>query len=331
MPGFDVLTIGNAIVDILARTPEETLVELGIDKGAMTLVDMDRAVGLYERMGPAVEMSGGSAANTVAGLVSLGGRGAYFGKVANDTLGEIFAHDIRSLGIHFATVPLDGVPPTARCMIFVTPDGERSMSTYLGACVEFGPQDIEPEIVAAAKVSYFEGYLWDPPLAKQAILETADIAHAHGRRTAMTLSDAFCVNRYRAEFLDLMRSGKVDIVFANEAEAKALYETQDLGSAVSRLAADVPELAVVTLSERGCIVADRAGQAAYPAIRVDAVADTTGAGDLFAAGFLRGYTEGLSREHSARIGAHAAAHIIRQIGPRAQTPLSELPDIRALL
>ncbi|KAA0971715.1 adenosine kinase [Aureimonas fodinaquatilis] len=331
MPKFDVLTIGNAIVDIIARTDDATLKALNVQKGAMTLVDAERALQLYANMGPAIETSGGSAANTVAGLVALGGKGAFIGKVSGDTLGEIFIHDIRSLGVFFATSQLIGDPPTARCMIFVTPDGERSMSTYLGACVELRPEDIEPELVAGAQVSYFEGYLWDPPLAKEAIVKSADIAHAHGREMAMTLSDAFCVNRYRNEFLGLMQSGTVDIVFANEAEALALYETEDFSQALLRLQQDVAKLAVVTRGAQGCVVVEKAGQTAYAAEPVARVVDTTGAGDLFAAGFLRGYTSGRDHATSAALGASAAAHIIQQIGPRPATLLTELPAVKALL
>ncbi len=331
MPRFDVLTIGNAIVDILSRTDDGFLREAGIEKGAMTLVDAARALSIYDRMGTAIEMSGGSAANTAAGLVSLGGRGAYFGKVSDDQLGTIFAHDIRALGVHYETAPLAGDPPTARCMILVTPDGERSMNTYLGACVELAPEDIEEEVVAESRVTYFEGYLWDPPRAKDAILKAARIAHENGREVAMTLSDAFCVHRYRAEFLDLMRSGTVDIVFANESEALALYETEDFQEAVRRIGADTRRLAIVTRGPEGCVVVENGTATAHPATVVDTLVDTTGAGDLFASGFLRGYTAGLPHARSAALGAIAAGHIITQIGPRPQTPLLDLPGARALI
>ncbi|RIX99101.1 adenosine kinase [Aureimonas flava] len=331
MADYDLLTIGNAIVDIISRTDDAFLRDAGIEKGAMTLIDAERAEALYAGMGPATEMSGGSAGNTVAGLVSLGGTGAYFGKVSDDQLGRIFAHDIRSLGIRYETAPLAGTPPTARSMILVTPDGERSMNTYLGACVELSPEDVVEEIVAGARVTYFEGYLWDPPRAKDAILRAARIAHGAGREVAMTLSDAFCVHRYRSEFLDLMRSGTVDIVFANEAEALALYETEVLEEAVHHLGRDARRLAVVTRGAEGCVVVEGPETQAFPATVVADVVDTTGAGDLFAAGFLRGYTAGLDHARCARLGAVAAGHIIGQIGPRPQTPLAELPDIRAIL
>jgi sugar/nucleoside kinase (ribokinase family) len=238
MNQFDVLCIGNAIVDIIARCDEAFLVDNAIIKGAMNLIDAERAELLYSRMGPAIEASGGSAGNTAAGIASFGSRSAYFGKVADDQLGKIFNHDIRAQGVHFETRPLKDTPPTARSMIFVTPDGERSMNTYLGACVELGPEDVEADVVAGSKVTYFEGYLWDPPRAKDAIRLCADIGHKHGREMSMTLSDPFCVDRYRNEFLELMRSGTIDIIFANADEAKSLYQTDNFEHAVSQLRKD---------------------------------------------------------------------------------------------
>ena len=237
MPDYDVLCIGNAIVDIIAQCEEDFLETNGIIKGAMNLIDTQRAELLYSRMGPAIEASGGSAGNTAAGVASFGGRAAFFGKVSNDGLGEIYAHDIRAQGVAFDTKPLQGEPPTARSMIFVTPDGERSMNTYLGACVELGPEDVEADKASGAKVTYFEGYLWDPPRAKEAIRQTARLAHAAGREVSMTLSDSFCVDRYRDEFLDLMRSGTVDIVFANSHEIKSLYQTKSFDEALDSLVA----------------------------------------------------------------------------------------------
>ncbi len=331
MAEYDLLTIGNAIVDVISREDDSFLEREKIQKGGMTLIDAERAEQLYGAMGPAVETSGGSAGNTIAGLVSLGGKGAYFGKVSSDQLGSIFTHDIRSLGVKYETTPLEGHPPTARCMVIVTPDGERSMSTYLGACVELGPEDIDEDTVKAAKVTYFEGYLWDPPRAKEAIVKAAGIAKANGRSMAMTLSDSFCVHRYRAEFLDLMRSGTVGIVFANEAEALALYETEDFEEASAQLAKDASQFAVVTRSEKGCRVIKGDQRIDVPTESVEKLVDTTGAGDLFAAGFLRGFTAGLDLEACARIGNAAASHIIQQIGPRPQTPLAELPSVKPLL
>ncbi|MFB2553078.1 adenosine kinase [Ensifer soli] len=330
MTTFDVLTIGNAIVDIIARCDDAFLSSNGIIKSAMNLIDAERAELLYSRMGPAVEASGGSAGNTAAGVASLGGRAAYFGKVSNDQLGAIFDHDIKAQGVHFATRPLDGVPPTARSMIFVTPDGERSMNTYLGACVELGPEDVEPDVVAAAKVTYFEGYLWDPPRAKDAIRDAARIAHANGREVAMTLSDSFCVHRYREEFLDLMRSGTVDIVFANRSELLALYETEDFEAALGRIAGDC-RLAAVTMSEDGSIVVRGADRVPVDAIPVARVVDTTGAGDLYAAGFLFGYTSGRSLADCGRLGSLAAGIVIEQIGPRPMQSLKDAARAAGLL
>ncbi len=321
MTSFDVLTIGNAIVDIIARCDDAFLTENKIIKAAMNLIDAERAELLYTRMGPAVEASGGSAGNTAAGVASLGGKAAYFGKVANDQLGEIFAHDIRAQGVHFETAPLDRFPPTARSMIFVTDDGERSMNTYLGACVDLGPDDIEADVVARAKVTYFEGYLWDPPRAKDAIREAATIAHAHGREVAMTLSDSFCVDRYREEFLDLMRSGTVDIVFANRKEALSLYETGEFEYALTRIAADC-RLAIVTLSEAGSIILKDGQRIMIDAIEIPRIVDTTGAGDLYAAGFLYGYTNGRTLADCGKLGSLAAGIVIGQIGPRPMQSLA---------
>ncbi|WP_377291627.1 adenosine kinase [Rhizobium sp. SG2393] len=320
MSQFDVLTIGNAIVDIISRCEEQFLIDNAIIKGAMNLIDAERAELLYSRMGPALEASGGSAGNTAAGVASLGGKAAYFGKVASDQLGEIFAHDIRALGVHFETRPLAKTPPTARSMIFVTEDGERSMNTYLGACVELGPEDVEADVVAASKVTYFEGYLWDPPRAKDAIRAAARIAHQNGREVSMTLSDSFCVHRYRAEFLDLMRSGTVDIVFANRAEVLALYETEDFELALSKIAADC-KLALVTKSEEGSVILKGAERIEIEALPVERVVDTTGAGDLYAAGFLFGYTAGYPLETCGKLGSLAAGIVIGQIGPRPMLPL----------
>ena len=322
MSQFDVLCIGNAIVDIIARAEDDFLRANGIIKGAMNLIDAERARLLYERMGPAVEASGGSAGNTAAGVASFGGRAAYFGKVCDDHLGTIFRHDIRAQGVAFDTLPLFDEPPTARSMIFVTPDGERSMNTYLGACVELGPDDVEDDKAANAKVTYFEGYLWDPPLAKDAIRRTARIAHDNNREVAMTLSDPFCVDRYRDEFLDLMRSGTVDIVFANADEARSLYQTSDLQTAIDALHGDC-KLAVITMSEQGSVILSNGDVVKIEAAPVSSVVDTTGAGDLYAAGFLHGYTQGHSMEVCGALGSLAAAIVIQQIGPRPQVSLRQ--------
>ncbi|VVT30653.1 adenosine kinase [Rhizobium sp. EC-SD404] len=322
MSSIDVLCIGNAIVDIIARCDDAFLNDNAIIKGAMNLIDAERAETLYARMGPAVEASGGSAGNTAAGIASFGGKAAFFGKVARDQLGEIYAHDIRAQGVHFETAPLASPPPTARSMIFVTPDGERSMNTYLGACVELGPDDVDEAVVASAKVTYFEGYLWDPPRAKEAIRECARIAHANGQEMSMTLSDPFCVDRYRAEFLELMRSGTVDIVFANASEAKSLYETESLEEALQAIAKDC-RLAVVTMSEKGSIVVTGDERVTVEPLVIEELVDTTGAGDLYAAGFLYGYTQGRDLATCGRLGSLAAGLVIQQIGPR---PTQSLRD-----
>jgi sugar/nucleoside kinase (ribokinase family) len=330
MSQYDVLCIGNAIVDILAECDDAFLVEHGIIKGAMNLVDAERSALLYSHMGPAIEASGGCAGNTAAGVASFGGTAAFFGKVSNDKLGDIYRHDIRAQGVAFDTKPLNGNPPTATSMIFVTPDGERSMNTYLGACVELGPEDVEPNKAAAAKVTYFEGYLWDPPRAKEAIRLTAQHAHAAGREVSMTLSDPFCVDRYRAEFLDLMRSKTVDIVFANESEVKSLYQTSSFETALELIRKDC-KLAAVTRSEKGSVVVSPTETAAVSAIEIERLVDTTGAGDLYAAGFLFGYTNGRSLTDCARLGSLAAGLCIQQIGPRPRKSLREEAQRTGLL
>ena len=322
MSRYDVLCIGNAIVDIIARCDDDFLVGNAIIKGAMNLIDAERAEALYSAMGPAVETSGGSAGNTAAGIASLGGRTAYFGKVSNDSLGRIFTHDIRAQGVDFDTRALPGNPPTARSMIFVTPDGERSMNTYLGACVELGPEDVEADKAKAANVTYFEGYLWDPPRAKEAIRQTAALTHEGGGEVSMTLSDPFCVDRYRDEFLELMRSGTVDIVFANEHELKSLYQTADFDTALDAIRTDC-KLAAVTCSENGSVIVRGAETIRVDAMAIDTLVDTTGAGDLYAAGFLYGYTAGLPLATCGELGSLAAGIVIQQIGPRPQVNLHD--------
>jgi len=330
MSQYDVLCIGNAIVDIIAQCDEAFLTDNGIIKGAMNLIDGEHAELLYSRMGPAIEASGGSAGNTAAGIASFGGRAAYFGKVSRDHLGEVFTHDIRAQGVAFDTKPLDGTPPTARSMILVTPDGERSMNTYLGACVELGPDDVEADKASGAKVTYFEGYLWDPPLAKEAIRMTAAHAHAAGREVSMTLSDSFCVDRYRAEFLDLMRSGTVDIVFANSHEIKSLYETSSFDEALAQIRRDC-KLAAITRSEKGSVIVRGDETVVIEATKINELVDTTGAGDLYAAGFLHGYTQGRSLKDCGDLGSLAAGLVIQQIGPRPRQNLKREAEQAGLL
>lgn len=321
---LDVLGIGNAIVDTLSRAGDDALVALGLVKGGMALVDEARSAALYEKMGPTTVISGGSAANTMAGLASLGRRAGFVGKVKNDDAGREFSHDIRKAGVAFDTPAAADGAATARCLIFVTPDGQRTMNTFLGACQALAPEDIDEARVAAAKVLYMEGYLWDPPGAKQAFLKAAKISRAKGRKVALSLSDSFCVDRYRGEFLSLIRDRVVDIVFANESELHALYETADFDTALTALRGEKDLLGVVTRSEMGCVVASAESVVAAPAFPVESVVDTTGAGDLFAAGFLAGYTQGLPHERSAALGALAAAEIISHVGARPQKDLLQL-------
>jgi sugar/nucleoside kinase (ribokinase family) len=320
---FDVLGIGNAIVDVIARTEDDFLAKQKMRKGAMQLIDEAQAGAIYDAMGPAVEVSGGSAANTIVGVASLGGRAAFIGKVKDDELGRVFAHDIRAAGVAFATPPASAGPSTARCYVLVTPDGERTMNTYLGAAQDLHPNDIDADAIAAAQIIYLEGYLWDPPHAKEAFLKAAKIAHGSERDVALTLSDAFCVGRYRAEFLDLIRTGTVDIVFANESELHSLYETADFDTAVNALRNDV-RLAVITRSEKGCLVVTREETDAIPANPIERLVDATGAGDLFAAGFLVGLSRGVDYRTAARLGALAAAEVIQHLGARPETSLKNL-------
>ncbi len=320
---YDVLGIGNAIVDVIARTEDDFLAKQKMHKGTMALIDEARAAGIYDAMGPAIEVSGGSAANTIVGAASLGARAAFVGKVKDDELGRVFAHDIRAAGVAFTTPPASAGPSTARCYVLVTPDGERTMNTFLGAAQDLHPNDIDTDVVAAAQIIYLEGYLWDPPHAKEAFLKAAKIAHGADRDVALTLSDAFCVDRYRAEFLDLIRTGTVDLVFANERELHSLYETADFDTAVGALRNDA-RLAVITRSEKGCLVVSREETEAIPASPVERVVDATGAGDLFAAGFLAGLSRGADNRTAARLGALAAAEVIQHLGARPETSLKAL-------
>jgi sugar/nucleoside kinase (ribokinase family) len=328
---FDVLTIGNAIVDVIASAEDDFLGREAIIKGAMNLIDEARAEHLYAAMGPATITSGGSAGNTAAGIASLGARAAYIGKVRNDELGGVFRHDITAIGVHYGVKAATSGPATARSFIFVTPDGERSMNTYLGACQNLTVDDIDEAVVGGAAVTYLEGYLWDPPAAKDAFRKASAFAHKHGRKVAITLSDSFCVDRYRAEFLDLMKTGAVDIIFANESEMRSLYQTADVETALKAVRDDVG-LAIVTRSEHGA-VAISGGEApvSAPAFPIERLVDTTGAGDLFAAGFLFGHTAGRSLYDSLRLGALSAAHVIQHVGPRPQRSLKALAQENGLV
>ena len=320
---FDVLALGNAIVDIIARVDDDFLVRENIHKGAMNLIDEARAEHLSAIIGKARIISGGSAANTAAGLASFGGKAAFIGKVKADKTGHTFTSDIHLAGVDFRTTATVEGPATARSFILVTPDGQRSMNTYLGACQNLTADDVDEALVKRAGIVYLEGYLWDPPEAKQAFIKASNIAHANGRRVALTLSDSFCVDRYRAEFLDLIQRGIVDIVFANTSELHSLYQTADFDTAVAALRAE-NVLGIVTRSEHGCMVVTKESVQAFPAHPIAELVDTTGAGDLFAAGFLFGLSHQANPAECARLGALAAAEIIQHIGARPEQSLAEL-------
>lgn len=321
---YDVLTIGNAIVDVLARVDDAFIVREGLNKGIMHLTEWDKAQYLYEAM-PADkrQISGGSAANTAAGVASLGGRAAFVGKVADDELGRFFAEDMRSDGCDFHTLPLEHGSATARSMILITPDGERTMNTYLGACHELTVDDIEESQIGAAAITFMEGFLWDPPEAKRAFVKAAEIAHKHGRSAAITLSDPFCVDRFRDEFLQLLRSGTIDTLLANLAELKSLYQTDDLNVAIEQVSKDC-RLAAVTMSEHGAMVIKDGDAIAVPAFPTETVEDATGAGDLFAAGFLLGEARGQNMESALKLGCLCASEVISHIGARPEADLSAL-------
>jgi len=319
---FDVLGIGNAIVDVISRADDSFLKQHELTKGSMMLIDEARAEKLYAAMGSGVEVSGGSCGNTMAGVASFGGKGAYIGKVRNDQLGQVFGHDIRAIGVSFETAPATSGPATARCLISVTPDAQRTMSTYLGACTGLGPDDIDEKRVASAQVTYVEGYLWDAPEAKKAVLKAFDAAHAAGRLVSITLSDSFCVGRYRDEFRDLIRN-KVDILFGNESEITSLYQVDSFEKAMEA-ARQEAKIAALTRSEKGSVVIKGSETHAVPAAPVAKVVDTTGAGDLYAAGFLYGFTHGKPLAECARLGGVAAAEIISHVGARPEKALKDL-------
>jgi sugar/nucleoside kinase (ribokinase family) len=320
---YDVLGIGNAIVDVIAPCDDAFLAAAGLHKGRMQLIDEARAETLFAAMAQTSVSSGGSAANTIIGVAQLGCRAAFIGKVKADALGELFARDIRAADVAYTTPLAGNGSASARCLIFVTPDGQRTMNTFLGACQDLTEADVEEKTVAAAAITYLEGYLWDPPEAKSAFRKAAQIAHSAGRKVALSLSDAFCVDRYRDEFLRLIRDGHVDILFANESELHALYETADFDTALTQLRNE-NILAVVTRSDKGSLVVTGKTMVAADAFPIPRVVDTTGAGDLFAAGFLAGLTKGCDLQTCARLGALAAGEIIQHFGARPQT------DLRAL-
>ena len=319
---LDVIGIGNALVDVLTHADEGFLARQSLVKGTMHLVDEARARELYDAMGPGVEMSGGSAANTVVGVASFGGRAHYVGKVRNDQLGDVFGHDLRATGVGYDTPRAIEGPPTGRCLILVTPDAQRTMGTFLGASVRLGPGDIDKGLIARGKILYLEGYLFDPPEAQEAFRAAAAMAHAAGRKVSLTLSDPFCVGRHRDAFLDLVEH-HVDILFANEAEICALYEVGDFDGAAARVRGHC-EIAALTRSAKGSVIVGGGQVHAVAAHPVDALVDTTGAGDLYAAGVLYGLSQGLDLPTCGRLGSLAAAEVIAHVGARPMVPLAQL-------
>ena len=322
-PRLDVLAIGDAIVDVIASTDDDFLTAEGLVKGSMRLIDAEEATRLYSHMGQARETSGGSAANTMAGLAAMGGRAAFTGQVAADQLGDIFAHDIQALGVEYETKPLDTADPTGRCLILVTPDGQRTMNTFAGASHQLSAEALDPAQIADAAILYLEAYLWVPNGPRAAMLKAIEIAKAAGRKVALTLSDIACIDKRRDSFVELIRNDGLDLLFANEAEIMSLTGERDIERAVSVFADKVP-LLVVTCSEKGAVAIERGRRVAVPARWVEKVVDTTGAGDLFAAGFLYGQSHGASIEESLRFGSLAAAEIISHFGARPETDLKAL-------
>ncbi|MFI5326290.1 MAG: adenosine kinase [Candidatus Rokuibacteriota bacterium] len=320
--GLDVVGIGNALVDVLTHAEDGFLARQGLAKGTMHLVDEPRARELYDAMGPGIEMSGGSAANTVVGVASFGGRAHYVGKVRDDQLGEVFGHDLRATGVGYDTPRATDGPPTGRCLILVTPDAQRTMSTFLGASVRLGPADIAEGLITRGKILYLEGYLFDPPEAQEAFRAAAAIAHAAGGKVSLTLSDPFCVGRHRKAFLDLVEH-HVDILFANEAEICALYEVSDFDAALARVRGQC-EIAALTRSEKGSVILGGGRVHTVAVHPVTAVVDTTGAGDLYAAGVLYGLSQGLDLPTCGRLGSLAAAEVIAHVGARPMVPLAQL-------
>lgn len=319
---LDVVALGNAIVDVITHARDEAVAALELTKGAMTLIDAARAEFLYESMGPAIEISGGSAANTVVGITQLGGSAGYIGKIRNDELGGIFNHDITAAGVEFLTLPATEGPPTARCLIFVTPDAQRTMETYLGASVELGPADIEDVFIERAKIVYLEGYLWDAPPAKEAFERASEIAHKMGKKVALTLSDPYCVERHRESFQVFVEK-HVDILFANEQEILSLYQSPDFDAAMQKVRS-LCEVTALTRSEKGSVVVTGKEVHVIDAEPVPRVVDTTGAGDLYAAGFLFGFTRGHDLATCGRIGSVCASEIISHFGARPQVALDRL-------
>ena len=320
---LDVLCIGNAIVDIIADADDAFLDREGLTKGSMRLIDAEQAERLYSHMGPAREISGGSAANTAAGVAALGARAGFIGQVAPDQLGEFYRHDLTAAGVEFTTEPKDFGVPTARSMVLVTPDGHRTMNTFLGAAQHLPASALDEEQIRSAGILYLEGYLWDPETPRYAMVRAIELARSSGRKVAFTLSDTFCIDRHRDGFNALIDEGRIDILFANEAELQELAAVPHLESAIAAIRDKVDTL-VVTRSEKGALATRRGERADVPAEPVEKVVDTTGAGDLFAAGFLTGQAQGLSLERSLKLGAIAAAEVISHYGARPEANLRAL-------
>lgn len=326
---FDVIGIGNAIVDIIGRCDEAYLATIGASKGSMRLVGADDVKNIYATMGSAVEISGGSAANTIAGVASFGGKAAFIGTIANDEFGKIFTHDIRSIGVEFDVTPIANGAPTSRSLILVTPDGERTMNTFLGISTSLDESQLNLDLIRESAILYLEGYLFDEPQAKQAFRKALQTAKAAGRKVALTLSDGFCVDRHRAEFLELIRSG-IDIIFANESEIKSLYQTESFELASKNASKDA-KLAVLTRSAKGSVIFSDGNAIEISPEPISELIDTTGAGDLYAAGFLFGYSKGYSLEICGRLASLAAAEIISHIGARPEIPLNQLAQQRGAI
>jgi sugar/nucleoside kinase (ribokinase family) len=320
-PTIDVVALGHPLVDVLAHETDDVVARTGVERGAMTMVDAGRSDEIYAQLGPAQETSGGSAANTAVGVAAFGGRAAFIGRIADDAFGKVFAHDLRGAGVEFDVSPATDGSPTGRCLVIVGADAERTMCTYLGAGAELDPVDVDAERIASAAVTYLEGYLWDGEAAKDAIRRAASLARGAGRKVALTLSDPFCVSRHREEFLELIKA-EVDVLFANEDEITMLYEVDNFDEAARRIDADC-EIAALTRGAQGSVVIGGGKQHLIPAEPIDRVIDTTGAGDLYAAGVLYGITHGLDLDTAGRLGSKGAAEVISHLGARPERSLTD--------
>jgi sugar/nucleoside kinase (ribokinase family) len=325
LDAIDVVAIGNALVDVIAHQDDSFLADFGLAKGTMHLIDEERAQAIYDAMGPGIEMSGGSAANTAVGVASFGGRAHYVGMVKNDQLGEVFGHDLRSTGVGYSTRPAADGPPTGRCLIVVTPDAQRTMNTFLGASVELGPEHVVESLIARGRILFLEGYLFDPPQAQEAFRVASRMAHGAGRKVALSLCDPLCVDRHRHAFRELVEH-HVDVLFANESEICSLYEVDDFDQAIGRVRGQC-EIAALTRSERGSLIVAAGESHVIDPVPLERLVDTTGAGDLYAAGFLFGLSQGHDLPACGRLGSLAASEVISHMGARPEVPLSELTSL----